>query len=769
MPRFLPVLLLLCLAGWPAVGSGQDVPVGMLSGRVLSRETRAGIAAARIEVVGTGRVTSSREDGTFSLPGIPVGTHAVRFSAIGYLPFTQASVLIGVGKPYTILVELDRAPVQLATIDVAAAPFFQPALDAPAIAQVLSTEEVRRSPGVQEDVIRAVALLPGVGITTGGRNDLVVRGGAPFENLFLVDGIEVPNLNHFGSQGSTGGPVSLIDIDFVQNAEFSTGGFGVRYGDRTASVTSVNLREANRDRVSGEVNLSATGLGASVESPTAGGGSVLASVRRSYLDLVFSLADFPFRPTYYDATIKLVQPVGRKDRLSLLAIGALDDIALDNSTADNRYDNSRLLATNQDQYLAGLTWERSLGRGFLEVTLGRTFSRFEASQADSLGSPIFANRSREGVTSLRGQLSLTMTSGIEIRFGQDLRVMGPMQYRISVPGAYRLDGTGVPRPLEVDTSFTNFRSGTWLEGGVRLAPSVRLTAGLRADLYGDLRNAWRLSPRALLSWQPVAGSTVSFSAGRYHQSPSTIWLVGDPANPDALAPFRADQFTAGIERLLRPDTRVQLEGYYKTYSGYPARVFRPQAVLSLAGFEDVQSDIPFGLEPLASQGTGRSYGAEATLQKRLSDLPLYGLLSLSLGRTEFLGLDGEERPGSFDTRLISTILLGYRFNPAWELSGKFRLATGRPTTPFLTSGDQAGRLDFSRYNAGPRLPLFHALDIRVDRRWTIRGVQLETYVDIQNLYGRKNVSRYEWDYRTGTVEAGESLGIFPTIGINLEF
>jgi hypothetical protein len=769
-----PLLLagILCAAAWTGQAVAQDQgtsQTGSLSGRVISRDTRSGIPSARVEVLGTDRAAVTGESGSFVLQDIPVGVYAVRFSAIGFMPYTQANVPIGSGKPYTVLVELGRQAVQLQSLDVTAAPYFQPALEAPAMAQVLTTEEVRRAPGAQEDVIRAVALLPGVGVTTGGRNDLVVRGGAPFENLFLVDGIEVPNLNHFGSQGSTGGPVSLIDIDFVQSAEFSTGGFGVAYGDRTASVTSVNLREANRDRVSGEINLSATGLGASIEAPLAGGGSVLASVRRSYLDLLFSLVDFPFRPTYYDATIKVVQPIGRSDRLSFLAIGALDDIAFDNSTADNRYDNSRVIATNQNQYLAGLTWEHSLRKGHLDVTLGRTFSRFESSQADSLQRPIFLNRSKEGTTSLRGQLSMALTDRLDFRVGQEVRVMGPMEYRIIVPGEYRRDADGVPRPLSVDTTFTNLRSASWAEAIVRLSDRVRLTTGLRADLYGDLQNALRLSPRALVAFAPSPGTTVSLAAGRYYQSPSTIWLVGDSANARALEPFHADQVTAGLERLLRPDTRVQVEAYYKRYAGYPARVFRPQAVLSLAGFEDVQNDIPFGLEPLASSGAGHAYGLEVSAQKRLSDIPLYGLASVSLNRTEFRGLDEETRPGSFDTRLISTLLAGYRFNPRWELSGKFRLATGRPTTPFVTTGPEAGTLDFTRYNAGPRLPLFHALDLRLDRRWTLRGIQLDTYVDIQNVYGRNNVQQYRWDPRTGTVEAGESIGVLPTVGVNIEF
>lgn len=762
-----PALLvpfLLALASHPLAGQ-----TGTLSGRVVSRASKAPLEAARVEVVGTGLAASTGPSGTFSLAEVPVGVHTVRVSAIGYQAFTLTNVTVGTGKPYTVLVELDRATVTLETLAVSAAPYFQPALDAPSLAQTLTREEVRNAPGVQEDVIRAVALLPGVGVTTGGRNDLVVRGGAPFENLFLVDGLEVPNLNHFGSQGSTGGPVSLINIDFVQAAEFSSGGYSARFGDRTASVTSITLRDANQDRVSGEVNLSATGFGAIVEGPVGGKGALLASVRRSYLDLVFRLADFAFIPTYWDGTVKYVQPLGQRDRLSALVIGALDRVDLDQSTGDNRYDNSRILASDQNQYVAALGWQRSFPDGLLEVTLGRTYTAFTSSQVDSLGRPILGNRSREGTTTLRTAWSTTLGRGTDVRIGQDLRRLGDLDYQVVVPGAYRLDDAGQPRSLAVDTAFTAWRWSPWVEGALPLGARFRVTAGLRLDLYGDLGGASRVSPRLLLSWAPTPGNTVSLAGGLYHQAPSTIWLIGDPSNPAALTPFRATQVVAGYERLLRPDLRFQVEAFAKRYDAYPARAWRSQAVLALSGFEDVQGDIPFGLEPLRSEGKGTAFGLETVLQKRLSEVPVYGLVSLSVARARFAGLDGVERDGSFDTRAIANVAAGYRINPRWEVSGKFRLATGRPTTPFVTSGDAAGRLDFSQYNAGPRLPVFHAADVRVERRWALRGVQLQAYVDVQNLYGRQNVTQYRWDQRQQAVVPNESLGILPTIGVNIEF
>jgi hypothetical protein len=343
-----------------------------------------------------------------------------------------------------------------------------------------------------------------------------------------------------------------------------------------------------------------------------------------------------------------------------------------------------------------------------------------------------------------------------------------LQYDILLPGPLRLDENGAPAPLTVDTSFTAWRAGGFADWTERWGRTLRTTVGARVDHYDYLSGAWRLSPRASLGLD-LGGPVLRLAAGRYWQPPSYIWLVGDTTNAAALKPFFADHLVVGIEQRPRADLKLQVEAYYKRYGDYPARVFRPQAVLAPSGFEDVKSDIPSGLEPLQSEGKGRTWGLEAFAQKRLSSLPLYGLASVSLAWSDFEGLDGVSRVGAFDTRFIGNLMLGWRPSASWELSGKFRFATGLPTTPFLTSGPNAGQLDFTRYQEGPRLPAFHALDLRVDRRWSWRSVQLRTYLDVQNVYNRQNVSQYTWDDRKQAVTTDEQLGILPTIGINLEF
>lgn len=355
----------------PVVLSAQgNAPTGLIDGRLRSGPTQQPIGGATIRVAGTDFAVLSGDDGRFLLRA-PAGVIRLEIRAIGFVPVVRSDVVVSAGKPSTVVVDLQPRVVQLATVEVAPA-YFDDTPESAVSTQRLSAEEIRRTPGVLEDVIKAVSVLPGVGATTAGRNDLVVRGGAPFENLFVVDNIEVPNLNHFGTQGSTGGPVSLIPIEFVRDASLSAGGFGVRYGDRTSSVTTIALREGNRQRRATTLNLSATGFGAIAEGPLPHNGSLLVSARRSYLDLVFSAAGLPFIPSYTDVTVKAVQRPSARDELSFLFVGAVDRFRFKNTTADNRYDNSTVLGSSQDQYIAGATWKRLLRNGVLTTTLGRT-------------------------------------------------------------------------------------------------------------------------------------------------------------------------------------------------------------------------------------------------------------------------------------------------------------------------------------------------------------------------------------------------------------
>ncbi len=771
----LVVALLLTVGGLNTWSQQTDIPTGIISGVVRDNTTQAPITGATVLVVGTTRGAISKSNGQFTIRDVPSGVRELRVTAVGFDTARVSSIVVSPGKPVTVTVRLTPTVVQLQEA-VVIAESFRTDVQAITSTNALSSEEVRRAPGVQEDVVRAIALLPGVATTQAGRNDLAVRGGAPFENLFLVDNIEVPNINHFGSQGSTGGPLSLINVDLVEEVSLSTGGFGPKFGDRLSSVTSLSLRNGNRERLSGEVNLSTTGFSLIGEGPVGNQGSFFFAARRSYLDLIFNLAGFGFIPEYWDFAGKLSYDLGDRDQLSFLAIGALDKVQFNNS-ADNLYENSRVVAPSQNQYFSGLTWKHLFDNGFVSTTLGRTYSVYNTLQQDSLGNTVFRANSEEGENSLRIDAVWLPALEVELSAGATGEYASTLRYNVSVPGYARLDSTGTPAPLTVDTSFNASRFGAYAQASWQVAAQWRIQAGGRLDAYPFLKESLWLSPRLSLTFSFSATSSLSLSGGRYYQAPQFIWLIGDPMNREILKPLRADQAVLGWSWLPRSDMKVQVEVYGKLYADYPVRLFRPTAVLAPAGFDDINEDIPFGLEPLASTGVGRAYGIEFYIQKKLSEgSPFYGLASITFNRTEFQANDGQYRLGRFDTPFIGTVALGWRPDDEWEVSGKVRTSEGLPITPYITTQERSeetgfpiGMLDFGRYNEGGRLPFFYAVDLRVDKRWFFAGWQLITYLDVQNVTGNEAVSNYQYNPNTGLVEEQRSIGVLPSIGINIEF
>ncbi|UCH66216.1 MAG: TonB-dependent receptor, partial [Ignavibacterium sp.] len=268
-------------------------------GKVIDKITKQPLPGANILVVGTNNGASTNVDGKFVINNLPPGEYQLRASIIGYRSVTKVDVMVMGGFTAEVIFELEEEVIELESVEVKSDYFETSRLDVVST-RGFNNEEIRRSPGGFEDVIRALSVLPGVAQAESGRNDLIVRGGAPSENLYLVDGFKVKNINHFGSQVAAGGPLSYINLDFVSGTKFSTGGFSVMNGDRLSSTLGIDLRSGRQDRLGGKVTRSATQFGLNVEGPISNSSQFIFSARRSYLDFIFKAADFSFVPEYWD-------------------------------------------------------------------------------------------------------------------------------------------------------------------------------------------------------------------------------------------------------------------------------------------------------------------------------------------------------------------------------------------------------------------------------------------------------------------------------------
>lgn len=739
---------------------------GSVTGSVLDQVTREPLPAANVQVVGTALGASTDLEGRFVIRNVPTGTFQVRGSLVGYQSTILTDIVVEPDKPTEVVIALDQVPIGIGAVEVTAS-YFQKSPDAVVSAQRLSYEEIRRSPGGFEDVVRAISVLPGVAQAEPGRNDLVVRGGAPSENLFVVDNIEIPNINHFGTQGAGGGPLSYINLDFVRETAFTTGGFGVRYGDKLSSVLNIDLRDGRTDRIGGKATVSASQFGLNLEGPMSETGSFLVSARRSYLDFIFKAAGFSFVPEYWDFLGRTTFKLDPANSLTVLAVGAIDDVSFFNDDADNRFDNSRVLGTAQNQYTMGGTWRHLFSQGFMTATLGRTYVSYNGLQRDSLLRPIFSNRSKEGETSLKADavFKLSRDGATELSAGASARRVR-FDGSLALPGFVSTFGDSLNVNLASYSSI-GYKAASYLQVSQHLPAGFQLTVGGRLDYFSLIEKELVFSPRFSLSWEASQLTTLSMSAGRYTQAPSYIWLISNSLNR-SLQAARTDQYVLGVDHLLDVDLKVRVEGFYKNYTNYPASLDRTYLVLANTGGGYGGTDdnfAGFGLDRLASVGSGRSLGVELLVQKKLSEIPLYGLLSVTWSRTRFTALDGVERTGTFEQPLIVNVTGGYRFNERWEASMKFRFASGRPYTPFNPNGTQ----NVTAYNT-ERLKNIHSLDVRVDRRWYFDRWGLIVYADVQNVYNNKFSGSARWNAREQKVEMGEnSIGILPSIGVSAEF
>lgn len=736
---------------------------GKLFGTVIDEITNQPVYGANVILVGTVLGASTDMDGNYTISNIPRGTYQVRASLIGYKSVTKTDIVVSNAKPVQVDFELSEAVQQLAGVTVKSEYFNK---DPNNISSVRSFgyEEIRRAPGGFEDVIRALSVLPGVAQADAGRNDLIVRGGAPSENLYVVDGIEVPNINHFGSQGATGGPLSYINLDFVKETTFSTGGFSSMYGDKLSSVLKIDLRDGRKDALGGKATISASQFGLNLEGPISSNSNFLFSARRSYLDFIFKAAGFGFVPEYYDVFSKFHYHPDPANSFSFLYVGAFDNVKFFNNTEDQRFDNSRILGSDQVQYMTGLSYRHLFNSGFINVVLSRNYIDYNTVQRDSLLNPVFLNKSAEAENRLKAEVVYKMSSNNEINAGVDFKYI-KFTADILFPNFKTTFGDILPiNKLKTDDRYSKLAA--YINHSMLWFEKLRTNIGVRMDYFDPLANKTYFSPRFSASYSIDDLTDLNFSTGIYYQSPSYIWLSAGDFNKDLKA-IKAVQYVAGIDRKLSEDAIFKIEGYYKDYSNYPASLIRPYLVLANTGAGFAGSDdnfASFGLEPLASAGKGFARGVEISVQKKYSDVPFYGIASLTYNQSKYSAIDGIERTGSYDQTWIFNISGGYKIDDYWEASMKFRYSTAKPYTPFNSDGTQ----NVADYNT-LRLGANHSLDLRVDKRWFFEKWTLITYLDIQNIYNNKYNGSVRWDAREKKAVNGSSIGLLPSIGISAEF
>ena len=745
----LPLLFSLVFISLSSLGQG------IIRGKITNSINNQGVPFANVILLNTDLGAISDEEGNFEIVNVPPGLYNVRASYVGYKSTTAYEIQVSLAKP----VQLDFSLVEEASelSEVLVSSEFTRSEDTPLSVRKLNTNEIERYPGGNRDISRVIQSLPGVASTPSFRNDILIRGGAPNENRFFVDEIEVPVINHFATQGSSGGPAGILNVNLIKNVDLITGGFPANRMNGLSSFFDFQLKEGRRDRMATQLTVGASELTLSNEGPISEKSTYILSARRSYLQGLFRLLNLPFLPTFNDFQVKTTTKINDKTELTFIGIGAIDQFVLneevpEEETPEQKDDRLYLLnvlpVQSQWNYTTGAKLKRFRDNGYWTFVLSRNMLnnesyKYAGNNEEDEANLLFNYRSQESENKFRAENSI-FGKGYTFKYGVNLEYS---RYLIDNFDRAVLSQIGETIAFQATSNYTSF--GAFVSGSKNwFGDRLLLSGGVRVDGSDFAKTATnpfqQFSPRASVSYQLKPNFFATANAGIYYQRPAYTVLgyqnsEGTFVNQESDVRYiRNVQLIGGIEYLVPEKARrFTAEGFFKRYSNYPSSIRNGISLANLgADFGAI------GNEPVSSSSTGRAYGLEFLVQQRLYN-NFYGIASVTLVRSEFTNLDTKKMtPSSWDNGFIVSLTAGKRFGKNWEAGGRWRFLGGTPYTPADLSATglrenwdlrNGAILDFIRIN-GVRLKPFHQLDVRIDKKYFFNQWNLNWYFDIQNAY-----------------------------------
>ncbi|MEI7661782.1 MAG: TonB-dependent receptor [Bacteroidota bacterium] len=732
---------------------------GLIKGRVFNHKNNEPVPFVNIIIDGKpSQGATSDADGRYSITKVSPGYARLVATSVGFKKYTSTDFLVTNSKTIDLDIGLDEQVTTLNQVEI------KPSVverneEVPVSLQKLTIQEIERSPGSNRDVSKVIQSLPGVASSPSFRNDVIVRGGGPGENRFYLDGVEIPYLNHFSTQGASGGPVGIINVDFIREIQLYSSAFPTTRGNALSSVMELRQVDGNKEKFGGRVSLGSSDLALTLNGPVSKNSTMILSVRRSYLQFLFSALKLPFLPTYNDYQLKYKIDLDKRNQITVVSIGALDNNKLNTGIASpdafQHYVLQYLPVNNQWSYVFGIVYRHFRARGFDTWVVSRNMLNNDQikykNNVEVPDSLLFKYNSRETENKIRYErmtdlVKWKFTYGAGVEYAtytnstfQKTTVRNPADstyHPASIDYSSRIDIWKWNIFGQVNRAFFNDR--------LNLNFGVRMDANNYSSRMNNLLN--QFSPRFSASYALVPDKFfLNFNMGRYYQLPaytslgyrnSYHTLVNDSLG---IRYISADHIVAGVEFQPVSKAKISLEGFYKFYRNYPFSVNDSVALASKGtDFGSV------GDEALKPVSKGRAYGFEVLI--RHADIFKFNfIMTYTFVRSEFTNYFGKYIPSAWDNRHLLNITLGRKFKHNWEIGAKWRYAGGQPYTPWdmdkssqVTAWDAQGKgyINYSAFNT-LRLRSFNQLDIRVDKGFYFKNWSLMFYLDVQNVLNFK--------------------------------
>jgi TonB family protein len=730
---------------------------GVLEGKVLSRADAplVGTVSITSEDGTISKTTTTGPDGLFRFDELPAGTFKIAVASPNLESYAGREE-VAAGEATTLTVRLSAppppseptvagAPLEFGAVATVAAPPRE------VTKRTLEADELVRVAGTRGDAVRAVELLPGVARPPSGMGFVIIRGSAPTDSAVQLEGATVPRLYHFG------GLTSFVQGRLLDRIDLYPGNFSSRYGRKVGGIIEVALRDPKADGFHGMIDVNVIDASALMEGPITPTLSMVAAFRRSYIDAFFgALANstdiaITAAPVYYDYQLMAAWRPRDADRVRVIVYGSTDDFKM---VLKKPLDADASIRGGLEMSTAfhriSTQWLHRYGeRAEQEITL----TTGPLSLAQSIGENLSLELT--GIEMLaRAEWRVRLGKRVRLLTGIDSEILyGDCTYRGPRLPAFE----GDPKQYEPFAGMENtalvykawiVRPAAYAELAVQAATALQLVGGVRADYYGEIERA-TLDPRLVARYELRTGTTLKAGAGRFSQAPEIPQSLPVIGNPD-LVPAHAQHYSFGIEHKLSV-LAISVEGFTKHITDLV-----------------VSSDTPE--VPLQNGGKGRIWGAELSLKSRLGSRG-FGFVSYTFSRSRRNDHGRYWRAFDFDQPHILTASGSYRLGYGFELGGTFRYVSGNPFTPVVGSMYDANvdlyRPVYGEVNSG-RNPAFHQFDIRIEKVWKRGSRSLAVYLDVQNVYNRRNPEGryYKYDFSASRTLPG--LPVIPSLGLRGE-
>jgi hypothetical protein len=770
---------------------------GKIKGRIYDITNNEPLPFANIIIEGTTTGTTSDLDGNFSFTGLKPGFVQLIATYVGYKQALSPEILITNANTAFLNIGMERADTEIEEIYVTTLPF-QKTKESPVSLNKIYTSEIETSPGANRDISKVIQSFPGVGSTVSFRNDIIIRGGGPGESKYYLDDVEIPNINHFATQGASGGPVGILNADLISAVDYYSGAFPANRGNALSGIFEFTQVDGNLDKSKLRATLGASEVSLTADGPVSNNSSYIFSARRSYLQLLFDAIGLPFLPTFNDYQLKWRTKINDKNEIKIISIGALDQFKLNlnisNPDEEQQYILSFVPVNEQWSYAIGAVYKHYGEKSYKTLVLSRNMLNntiYKYPENDDTKPRILDYESRE----IENKLRFENTSiSDNFRFVYGLGAQYVKYDNSTYQQVFISDSVG-----EINySSFIDFykwelfvqASKKFCRDKLTLSLGVRSDANNYSASMQNLIN--QLSPRLSASYSLSEKLSVNFNTGRYYQLPAYTTLGYRDNNgvlknkENKLKYIYADHLILGFEYRLKPSIIFTVEGFHKKYKNYPYSLRDSVSLANKGGDFGVAGD-----EEVKSISSGRAYGFEIMNRTRV-DKKLNLIAAYTFVRSEFKDGGRGYIPSAWDSKHLFTLTMIRYLKNNWSAGLKWRFVGGLPYTPYdletsaiKEAWDSQGRpyLDYSRYNS-LRLKAFHQLDIRIDKKYFFNRWSLMLYIDIQNLYNYKadqpdyvirekdEAGNYillndNTKYKLKTIDSSSGT-ILPTLGIMIE-